>query len=1212
MKTPVRLVSKASLPLLLLLTSAAVRAQEFSFRTFGSADGLTNLDIRQIYQDRTGFLWVSTDNGVFRYDGDRFEAFGSGKDTPTFSGTDLGEAPDGAPLIGGSFGLRRLHGNAFEELRGGFKEVSWPQGIQSDGKGHTLLGTDAGLVEMSLTPGHSDYTLRTFARVPGSSGPGVSAILVDGDTFWYGCGNELCRQDGSGTTLYGRSNGLVAVPVRSIRKDRDGALWVQSGDGDIAFLPQGQTHFAKPSLPIPDRDSIGPLAVTSDGNLMIPFAAGVLIQKGKNWLVVDRSSGLRGVVSTVFEDRQHSIWVGLAGRGLTLWRGVGEWENYTTESGLASDYIYEILPVPGGSMWVGSRGGLMHGEPRPSGMQWTVIPALRTISIHSVRMGPDGNLWLGTEKHGVARMNPQSGHLDWFGAGQGLVAKAARILRFDHARRLWAATNAGVFVASPPYVRFERVEALPPVAYWSLVAGEDGTVWTGGLDGLYEFASEKWKHWTAADGLVSAEVHVLCTAPDGSLWVGLGGSVVHMRVARQKLEIDRVVLPPAGQTLIFFIERDTAGRLWVGTDRGVNVLDGAHWRHYDSGDGLVWDDTNMNAFAAMPDGTVWIGTSGGLSRFAPHPRSQQNPPPKLAFTTLVLGRLDVSGQNNPSASIKANSLDVRYAVLNTPADRDLRFRYRLEGGNSAWTETTQHELHFANLAPGEYVLEVEGKDSSGDWGNQPADFAFHILTPWYLTWWFLAVCGLVPVLAGMGLVRWRIAQLEKHEREVKDLMEAHQVINNLAFYDPLTSLPNRRLLLDRLQQSLTVSARTGNLRGLLFIDLDNFKSLNDTLGHSIGDMVLQETARRLAGTVRKSDTAARLGGDEFVVILEDMGSALEAAATQAEGIAEKILGAISQPYIMVGRECLTSASVGITVFGGQGETTNEVLQQADIALYQAKSSGRNSVRFFAPSLQAAVNARAALEEDLHLALKTSQLTLFFQPQLTGSLLTGAEALIRWNHPERGLLSPMEFIPAAEETGLILPIGDWVLEAACRQITEWSKSPETALIAVAANISAKQFREPDFVKRVLEALRKTGANPCRLKLELTESMFVDNIEDVVAKMTELKTFGLRFSLDDFGTGYSSLSYLKRLPLDELKIDRAFVKDILDDVSSRAIAQTVISLGQALGLTVIAEGVETEEQRLFLEHLGCDNFQGFLYSHPVQVAEFERLLARSTIT
>jgi diguanylate cyclase (GGDEF)-like protein len=1206
------LISRASALLLLLLTFAEVRAQEYSFRTFGPADGLTNLGIRQIYQDRTGFLWVSTDNGVFRYDSDRFEAYGIGSGAPTFAGTSFGEAPDGAVLLGGDFGLDRLQGNRIEAVHGTFKHISWPQGIQTDGKGNTLLGTDTGLIEMALLPGGGGYSFSTFPHPVGTSGTGASAVLVDGGTVWYGCGLELCRMDKGGTRVYGRGSALPPSVLVSIRKDRDGKLWVMAEGSAILVLAPGKDRFEKPVLPLPAGGSASPLSITSDGDMMIPCGTELLIHRESGWVRIDRSSGLHGVVYTAFEDRQHSIWVGTSGRGLAQWRGSQEWESYSRNSGLANDYIYEIQPEPGGILWVGSKGGLMRGDPGQSGMKWTSVAALDGYSVHSVRNGPDGALWLGTEAHGIARMDPKSGHLDWIQQKQGLTAPSARILRFDRQQRLWVATNAGLFLASPPYQHFGRVAELPALPLWALGESGDGSLWTGGAGGLFQFADGKWKRWTPADGLSQSVIQDLCATADGSVWVGyLSGKMDHLRVLKGKLQIEKNVQPPSDHNLVYFIEQDDQGRLWAGTDRGVDVREGNRWRHYDESDGLIWDDTNMNAFAALPDGTVWIGTSGGLSRFVSHPHAQPDAQPAVVFTRLVLGTTDVTEEDNPSANIKANSLDARFAVLNVPGGTSLRFRYRLEGGNSTWTETTQRELQFAKLAPGEYVLEVEVQDDNAEWSTLPARFAFRILTPWYLTWWFLAVCGLIPVLAGMGIVRWRVAQLEKHEREVKELMEAHQVINNLAFYDPLTSLPNRRLLLDRLQQSLTVSARNGSLRGLLIIDLDNFKSLNDTLGHSIGDMVLQETARRLAGSVRKSDTAARLGGDEFIVILEDMGGTPEAAATQAEGIAEKILAAITQPYIMVGRECLTSACIGITVFGGQGETTNEVLQQADIALYQAKSAGRNSVRFFAPALQAAVNARAALEEDLHLALKASQLKLFFQPQLSGSLLFGAEALIRWQHPERGLLSPLEFIPVAEETGLILPIGDWVLEAACRQIAAWSRNPETSLIAVAANISAKQFREPDFVKKVLDAVKTTGANPCRLKLELTESMFVDNIEDVVAKMTELKTHGLRFSLDDFGTGYSSLSYLKRLPLDELKIDRAFVKDILEDVSSRAIAQTVISLGQALGLNVIAEGVESEQQRLFLEHLGCNNFQGFLYSRPVEVAEFERLLARSTV-
>jgi diguanylate cyclase (GGDEF)-like protein/PAS domain S-box-containing protein len=442
-------------------------------------------------------------------------------------------------------------------------------------------------------------------------------------------------------------------------------------------------------------------------------------------------------------------------------------------------------------------------------------------------------------------------------------------------------------------------------------------------------------------------------------------------------------------------------------------------------------------------------------------------------------------------------------------------------------------------------------------------------------------------------------------RDVSAAKAAKEQIRDLAFYDPLTHLPNRRLLLDRLRQALASSARTNRKRALLFVDLDNFKTLNDTLGHQTGDLLLQEVATRLVACIRESDTVARLGGDEFVVMLEDLSDVPEDAAAQAEVVGEKILAAIDKPYWLVGRECLSTSSIGITVFGDKRESTNEVLQQADIAMYQAKAAGRNTIRFFAPALQAAVNARAALEEDIRQAIKNSQFVLYYQPQLDGVGLIGAEALIRWMHPKRGLLTPGEFIALAEETALILPLGDWALETACAQIAAWANRADAAHISIAVNISARQFRQPGFVDKVLAALDRTGANPKNLKLELTESMLVENIDDIIAKMTELRSHGLGFSLDDFGTGYSSLAYLKRLPLDQLKIDSSFVRDILLDVGSRAIAQSVISLGRALGLSVIAECVETEEQRSYLSHLGCHAFQGYLFSRPLPLDEFERL-------
>jgi EAL domain-containing protein (putative c-di-GMP-specific phosphodiesterase class I) len=352
-----------------------------------------------------------------------------------------------------------------------------------------------------------------------------------------------------------------------------------------------------------------------------------------------------------------------------------------------------------------------------------------------------------------------------------------------------------------------------------------------------------------------------------------------------------------------------------------------------------------------------------------------------------------------------------------------------------------------------------------------------------------------------------------------------------------------------------------------------------------------------------------LGGDEFVVLLQDLSEMPEECAAQAKTVAEKILTSLQQPFLLDGRECRSSSSIGITVFGSPQNSTNEVLQQADIAMYQAKAAGRNTLHFFAPALQAAVNARAEMEEDLRQAIKTQDFKLYYQAQVDRGVMIGAEALVRWQHPKRGLLAPDEFIPLAEQTGLILLIGDWVLETACKQIAVWAARKNTSHLTAAVNISARQLLNPDFVKNVLAILQRTGANPQNLKLELTESMFVDDLEDVVAKMTALKSHGLRFALDDFGMGYSSLAYLRRLPLDQLKIDQEFVRDILVDASSSAIAQSIISLSRAMRLSVIAEGVETEGQRDYLARLGCHSFQGFLFSGPLPVEEFQRLLPSS---
>ncbi|HQR59974.1 MAG TPA: EAL domain-containing protein [Methylophilaceae bacterium] len=443
--------------------------------------------------------------------------------------------------------------------------------------------------------------------------------------------------------------------------------------------------------------------------------------------------------------------------------------------------------------------------------------------------------------------------------------------------------------------------------------------------------------------------------------------------------------------------------------------------------------------------------------------------------------------------------------------------------------------------------------------------------------------------------------------DITQYKKAEEEIHNLAFYDYLTGLPNRRLLLDRVQQALVTSARHDQHGAILFIDLDNFKTLNDTRGHAVGDLLLIEVAKRLSECVRAEDTVSRLGGDEFVVMLEGLSEVAWQAGGQAELVGEKILDVLNQPYLLGEYEHHSTPSIGISLFRGSTESVEEILKHADTAMYQAKQSGRNTMRFFDPAMQKALESHILIEADLRQALPQQQLILYYQTQVDDARrVIGAELLIRWNHPVHGMISPLEFIPVAEESRLIISIGTWVLQTACAQLKQWEQHPQASQLQLAVNVSARQFRQADFVAQVSAALQQHSANPALLKLELTESLVLDNVSDTVEKMQALKALGVGFAMDDFGTGHSSLAQLKRLPLDQVKIDQSFVRDIATDPNDATIVQTIIAMTGALGLDVIAEGVETEAQLQFLRENGCRKFQGYLFGQPVPVAEFEQLL------
>ena len=473
----------------------------------------------------------------------------------------------------------------------------------------------------------------------------------------------------------------------------------------------------------------------------------------------------------------------------------------------------------------------------------------------------------------------------------------------------------------------------------------------------------------------------------------------------------------------------------------------------------------------------------------------------------------------------------------------------------------------------------------------------------------------VAVVASLLFSRWSstlfqayheelASQREALKRKAEELIESESNIRHLAFHDTLTGLANRRLLIDRLHQQLKHNQRNNELGALLFIDLDNFKTLNDTLGHDMGDELLRQVASRIKLSLRDEDTVARFGGDEFVIMLASLGTDKQEVAEKARLVADKLLSSLRIEYQLEDQHYFITASIGVALTRKEA-VVEELLKQADLAMYKAKESGRDRLFFFDPQMQESIAAKALIESELRVAIQQQQLVLFYQPQVNiAGQMIGAEVLVRWQHPSKGLISPAEFIPVAESTGLILPLGRWVLEESCRQLSRWSASELFSELTLSVNISAHQFKQASFAEDVLHVMHQLNVPKNRLKLELTESVLLDDIDFAIERMRHLKEQGISFSLDDFGTGYSSLAYIKQLPLDQLKIDHCFIDGLPDDANDAAITRIILSLASELNLCVVAEGVETEAQRQFLIEHRCPGYQGYLFGYPVPIDEFER--------
>ncbi|MGP8251319.1 MAG: diguanylate cyclase domain-containing protein [Terracidiphilus sp.] len=954
--------------LVALFAGATLSAQEYSFRYLGAAEGLNNLAVREIFQGQQGFIWVNTENGIFRYDGDHFEYFGPSEGIPLALDVSFGDAPDGSLLVGAQFGLYRLIGNRFSQVAGSFSSVSETEGIQADGKGHTWLATDIGPVELTANPGQTQFSQHLVPRAQGVSSPAAHSVLLDGDAVWYGCGDEICHFDGhGGTSVLGREAGLSADQWQAIKKDRDGNLWVSGAVSGILVRAAGQAKFTQPNSPAIAGALNGTPSLDAEGRIILAAPSGLILSRRRGWQRIDRATGLRGAVYSVFEDRQQSLWLGLDGRGLAQWRGYRQWESYTAGSGLGSDIVFEILPEADGSLLVATQAGVYHGVRKQFSEEWTQLGALANRPVHSLQKDQNGNLWAGTTHNGIARVHLATGTVNWYGDAQGLTGKGAFTIRFDREHRLWAATDGGLFVSSPPYDRFSRVNELPQTLFWAVTEDSEGVVWAGGSEGLFGLIDGHWHNWTKADGLSNQEVLALGAGPGGALWIGYsyGGGIDRVYRSGTSIRVQKGVQRTGTTGIIYYLDFDSAGRLWAGSDHGVDMWNGSRWSHYDMNDGLAWDDCDLNAFAQEPNnGPLWFGTSGGLSRFTPRPRATTIASPQVVFTRLLSGQTDVSGLRNPSFGASANSLSVQYSALNSTAGpNNVDFRYRMLGESSDWTETTRRELEFVHLAPGQYQLQVEAGDGLGNWSGRVAAYDFTIREPWYKAWWFLLLCFIVPTLIIFGFLRLRVARIHARELELvrlveektADLKRANEELTRLSATDALTGLANRRCFDQTLEKECARIHRSDSPLSLVLFDVDHFKALNDSLGHQRGDVCLALLAGEMNRIARRAiDVVARFGGEEFAMILPN--TSLEGARRIAEMVRRAVMD-LNLPHPASPGPSYLTISAGVATSTGGQDTPQKLVAAADRALYTAKRQGRNRVILAAPE---ALNGPATL------------------------------------------------------------------------------------------------------------------------------------------------------------------------------------------------------------------------------------------------------------
>ena len=939
-----------------LYSTGILFAQQYTFRQYGPSDGLTNLGVNCLLQDRTGYLWVGTDNGLFRYDGSTFQAFGHAEGIADTEIRNLAESPEGVLWVVTQGGVARRAGGKFESVSAGAKGLFLA--IAFDSQGRLYLEHSSGILR-GIRGADGLYKFSMVA--PGS----IGGMFVHGEDVWFRRDGDLWRLNGDNTEKIGSPAGLPNDRWGSITLDAQGNLWLRSATR-LYELRQGQARFADRSEGIPNA-LVTRLFADSHGRLFVSSNSGVVMLDGAddaNRTYIDPAHGLPSdVAGVVLLDHGESLWIGMRGGGLVRRLGHGEWLSWKKADGLINDSVWSILHDGAGRLWVGTSGGLSIFAPDGKlERTLTAHSGLTGDSVFSLVAAPSGDVFAGTAPIGINRFSPEGKLLRSYGASSGLASEQINALAIDHDNRLWAAAAGGCFRSVSPIdknsdLKFEKVSfpGMPAGDYfYDVKVDATGTVWMATSNGLLRFDGSHWRVFGTKDGFSSNDLVAVSIGHD-EIWVAYRDAfgLSRLRFHGEQLEVKNITQQDGlSSDLMYAIAFDRQGRLWASTDNGADVLEPdaggtGRWRHYGMEDGLIWDDGNDHALSIDGQDNVWIGTSRGLSRYSAPPYAVPDTPSAIVLTSIQGALREFQPEERPVLSHSQDSLLIQFSGLNYSSKTHTRYRYRLLGSKSTWTETREKSVRFEGLPGGSYVFEVIAAGPNGLWSPLPARFAFTVKPPWWLTWWFLAACVLVIALLGRALWRYRmralVTQKELLEQQVIDrtaeLRESHRQLEEIAYYDVLTSLANRRMFTEQFRSRLALSRRHGDTFALLLIDLDNFKQTNDSFGHDAGDAVLIESAKLLLAAVRESDCVARLGGDEFAILL--------ISPADSSGIAmvsKRIVDSFAAGIPFKGRTLSGTCSVGIAVFPADGDTQDQLYKSADMALYEAKRVGGNTWR----------------------------------------------------------------------------------------------------------------------------------------------------------------------------------------------------------------------------------------------------------------------------